>query len=111
MFCQFASYLQTLTSPLSLHDALVLPASSRVARRCVVHRIFAGQNPSSEGTIRRHSKSVVGAGRQMLYFGHAVQQVVAGLTHHWAIDAGPIAEPRNLSHPPCAEIRDAEIPD
>jgi len=38
----------------------------------VVRRIFAGQDSSSERTIRRHPKSVMGAGRQMLAKGPSI---------------------------------------
>src|SRR6202043_1847044 len=90
---------------LSCRPARVSPAGAWSAAYLPV------KDSSSERTIRRHPKSVMGAGRQMLDFGHAVQQVIARLTHYRAIDTGQIAEPRDLSHAPGPEIGDAEIPD
>lgn len=102
---------ERLLPELRLHHPLVLAPGAGVGRRLHAGQVLARQHAPGDGAVGHDADPVVGAGREDLDLGHAVERVVVGLADDGPGHAQLIAEPDHLGNPPAAEVGEPEMAD
>ena len=111
MLLQCLGDLQRLFAPLGLSNALVTPGGPRAGHRWLTGQVFAREHAARHRAVRGDAHAMVGAGRQYLDLGHAIEQVVVGLAHHRPRHAHLPGQVHQLRDAPAPKIGNAPVAD
>ena len=95
---------QRLLPELRLQHALVATTRARALAGLSARSVFAGQHAARDGAVGHHADAMVGAHRQHLHLGLAVQQVVVRLADRRAGHVQRLGHVHHLGDAPAAEV-------